>query len=157
MTTKKTWLNILMSIAAMAVLSVGCDKDDDDNQQDNTYTLSGTASGEQEVPAVTTSATGNLSGTYNADNNTLTYTISWTGLSGPPILMHFHGPALPGASAGPVVTITGFAASTSGSVSGTATLTETEEADLLAGKWYYNIHTDANGGGEIRGQVTATP
>ena len=26
-------------------------------------------------------------------------------------------------------------------------------ADLAAGKWYFNIHTAANKGGEIRGQV----
>jgi len=33
-------------------------------------------------------------------------------------------------------------------------LTDTQAADLLAGKWYFNIHTEANRPGEIRGQVT---
>jgi hypothetical protein len=39
-------------------------------------------------------------------------------------------------------------------VGGEATLTPEQVADLLAGKWYANIHTQANPGGEIRGQVT---
>jgi hypothetical protein len=45
---------------------------------------------------------------------------------------------------------------TSGSFSGTATITDTQEADLLAGLWYVNIHTTTSSGGEIRGQVAAT-
>jgi len=36
---------------------------------------------------------------------------------------------------------------------GSATLTDVQAADLMAGKWYVNIHTAANKGGEIRGQV----
>jgi hypothetical protein len=36
---------------------------------------------------------------------------------------------------------------------GTATLTDAQAADLQAGRWYINIHTAANRGGEIRGQV----
>ena len=36
---------------------------------------------------------------------------------------------------------------------GEATLTPEQAADLEAGKWYFNIHTEKNKGGEIRGQV----
>ena len=36
---------------------------------------------------------------------------------------------------------------------GSATLTDAQAADLMAGRWYVNIHTAANRGGEIRGQV----
>jgi hypothetical protein len=39
-------------------------------------------------------------------------------------------------------------------IKGTATLTDAQAADLAAGKWYFNVHTEANKGGEIRGQVT---
>jgi hypothetical protein len=53
--------------------------------------------------------------------------------------------------------IDGWPATPSGSVSGTAILNEAQEADLLAGKWYYNIHTTFKGTGEIRGNITATP
>jgi hypothetical protein len=37
---------------------------------------------------------------------------------------------------------------------GEATLNDAQASDLMAGKWYINIHTAANKGGEIRGQVT---
>ena len=47
--------------------------------------------------------------------------------------------------------ITGIATSP---VEGSATLTDAQAADLVAGKYYVNIHTAANPGGEIRGQVT---
>ena len=36
---------------------------------------------------------------------------------------------------------------------GEATLTDAQAADLQAGKWYFNVHTEKNKGGEIRGQV----
>jgi hypothetical protein len=38
-------------------------------------------------------------------------------------------------------------------IKGSATLTDAQIAQLEAGKWYVNIHTDANKGGEIRGQL----
>ena len=40
-------------------------------------------------------------------------------------------------------------------IKGEATLTDAQIADLTGGKWYLNIHTAANRGGEIRGQVEA--
>ena len=43
---------------------------------------------------------------------------------------------------------------TSSPVEGSATLTDAQAADLTGGKYYVNIHTAANPGGEIRGQVT---
>ena len=38
---------------------------------------------------------------------------------------------------------------------GSATLTDAQAADLMAGRWYVNIHTAANPNGEIRGQLLA--
>jgi hypothetical protein len=55
------------------------------------------------------------------------------------------------------VGVSGFPAASSGNISGSFTVVNTTtllESDLLAGKWYFNIHTAANTGGEIRGQVT---
>jgi hypothetical protein len=146
---------LLILALPLSVMITGCDNDDDDDMPKVNYTLSATANGQQEVPANTTTGSGSLTGTYNSSTNALAYTLNWTNLTGAPTLMHFHGPALAGANASPALTISGFPTTASGTYNGTATLTETQEADLLAGKWYWNVHTSANGGGEIRGQVGA--
>jgi hypothetical protein len=149
-------LKLFISTLLLATFLTGCDKDDDEMLDENkdVVQLSGNASGSQEVPAVQTAATGTLSGSYNKSSNTLQYTISWNGLVGGNVVgMHFHGPADPGINASVVVPVSGFATTASGTVTNSATLTDAQEADLLAGKWYYNIHTDTYKGGEIRGQV----
>jgi hypothetical protein len=38
-------------------------------------------------------------------------------------------------------------------IDGTATLTPEQAKELVDGKWYFNLHTSANPGGEIRGQI----
>ena len=40
-----------------------------------------------------------------------------------------------------------------GPFEGSATLNDAQAAELMDGKWYVNVHTAANKGGEIRGQV----
>ena len=80
--------------------------------------------------------------------------MTYSGLTGPVTGGHFHGPALAGQNAGVVVP---FAAGLVSPITGSATLTPTQVADLSAGKWYVNLHTAANPGGEIRGQVTVRP
>jgi hypothetical protein len=80
----------------------------------------------------------------------LTWSVEYSGLSGPATAAHIHGPADPGADAGVVVPFNGNLASP---IKGSATLTDTQIAQLEAGKWYVNIHTAANKGGEIRGQL----
>jgi len=145
------------SIAALAaiVLSLSaCDNDDDDTNQ--VYTLSGPGSGAQEVPPVTTAATGNLTGTLDVQNKTLNYTITWTGLSGNMTMMHFHGPAPAGQNASPMFNLPAING-TSGTASGTLTnLPDTTIQHFINGRMYYNIHTTANSPGEVRGQVSAT-
>lgn len=157
---KKTLLHsLLIGGLFLSVLSLSCKKDDDDDKNEDRYKLSGNASGAAERPnPVTSNGTGTISGTYHLEDNVMEYTINWSGISGPPTAMHFHGPADVNTAAGVLVPITvPSGAGTSGTVSGSATLTDAQETDMLAGKWYYNIHTDAYKAGEIRGQVTAAP
>lgn len=120
------------------------------------YKLAGTASGDQEVPAVTTTGTGTLTGTFNSGTNALHYDVSWSNLSGTATVAHFHGPAAPGTNSGVVIPFKLNNNGTSGTATGDTTLTEAQKADLIAGKWYFNVHTAAHGGGEIRGQVIVT-
>ncbi len=102
-----------------------------------------------EVPPKTSAGTGMLDATLDTATKTLTYSTTYSGLSGPATMEHFHGPALPGANAPIAVP---FKDPASGS-NGSTVLTDAQIADLLAGKWYVNVHTAANPGGEIRGQV----
>lgn len=103
-----------------------------------------------QVPPNASKGTGALIATYDPATKKLTWSVTYAGLSGPPTAAHFHGPADAKANAGVVVPQKDGLASP---MKGEATLTDAQAADLLAGKWYFNIHTEANKGGEIRGQV----
>jgi hypothetical protein len=113
--------------------------------------LKATLDGKSEVPPNTSSATGTADLDYDAASKKLSWTVTYSGLSGPATAAHFHGPAEAGKNAGVAVPIPNAASSP---VKGEATLTDTQASDLLGGKYYINIHTAANPGGEIRGQVT---
>ena len=101
-----------------------------------------------QVPPNDGKGSGTAAVAYDTATKLLSWKITLAGLTGDATAAHFHGPAGPGKNAQPVVPIVGKLASP---IQGTATLTDTEAHDLLAGLWY--IHTAANPGGEIRGQV----
>src|SRR5262249_61904445 len=103
------------------------------------------------VPPNTNKAPEGLESKYDTANNQLPYTVTHSGLTANATAALSHGPAEPGKTAGVVVPVQGSVASP---IKGTATLTDAQAADLLAGKWYFNVHTEANKPGEIRGQVT---
>ena len=111
--------------------------------------LSGQMSGAQEVPATRSAGAGVVSATVYPSTGAMSYKVDYTGLSGPATAAHFHGPAAQGASGGVVVPF----AKADTPIAGTANLTAAQQADVLAGKWYANVHTAANPGGEIRGQL----
>jgi hypothetical protein len=94
--------------------------------------------------------TGTAEVTYDTASKVLSWTINFDGLTGPATMAHFHGPAAPGANA-PVALLIGL--NPTSPAKGTATLTDAQAVDLQGGRWYINIHTEANRGGEIRGQV----
>lgn len=98
--------------------------------------------------------TGTISGTYDDTTNLLNYSISWQDLTSPVTNAHFHLGA-PGVSGGVSLGIPG--PWTSPEIGTDIPLNPTQEAQLLAGDWYVNIHTQNFGAGEIRGQVIVTP
>ena len=116
-----------------------------------TQSFRATLSSAAEVPPNASPGTGSLEATFDKASGVLRWKVSYSGLSGPATMAHFHGPALAGANAGVVVPLPSAASPAEGQ----ATLTPAQVADLLAGKWYLNVHTAQNPGGEIRGQVLA--
>ena len=118
----------------------------------DTATMKNQVTGAQEVPPVTTGGSGTIETTFDKMTNVLTWTVTYSGLSGPVTAGHFHGPAVAGANAGVAVPFTGDLSSP---IRGKATLTAPQAADLTGGRWYVNLHTAKNPGGEIRGQLTS--
>ncbi|MDP1740101.1 MAG: CHRD domain-containing protein [Polaromonas sp.] len=110
--------------------------------------------GANEVPPAATNATGQVDAVLNKDTNLLQWKMTYDGLSGPATAGHFHGPAMVGANAGVALP---FNNPVTSPMAGQATLTAAQAADLIAGKWYANIHTAKFPGGEIRGQMTLRP
>ena len=107
--------------------------------------------GAHEVPSVDSSGKGKLQAALNKGTKELRYTVTYQDLSGPATAAHFHGPAEQGKNAGIALPINGALQSP---IKGVATLDDKQMGDLLANRWYVNIHTAKNPNGEIRGQVT---
>ena len=131
------------------------------------------------------SSTGSFDGHLDTVTNVFTYTVQYSGLSSNVTLGHIHGPFTVGQTTGntagvilnfdptanntPLPTTAVFVkGATSGNAAGQVTLTSAVNIStsvngdslkklLLAGKTYANIHTQSNGGGEVRGQITVVP
>ena len=84
------------------------------------------------------------------DGKTFTYTVNYKDLTGPAVAVHFHAAATPGGNGPPALPATAAPSP----IKGSATLSDAQIADLTAGKWYFNVHTAANPGGEIRGTLS---
>ncbi len=106
--------------------------------------------GAQQVPPVITDTGGWATVDLNADN-TLTYLVRTWGLTGTDA--HIHVGAV-GVSGGILVPLTGGPTTWSGT---SAVLTAAEIAILRASGLYVNVHTAANPGGEVRGQIVPRP
>jgi hypothetical protein len=104
-----------------------------------------------EVPAKDGAGTGTLTATLDTETNELKYHVEFSGLTGPVVAAHFHGPAAEGVNAKPQIPVK--TSPITSPIDGKATVTPEQAKDLTDGKWYFNLHTSANPGGEIRGQV----
>jgi hypothetical protein len=137
----------LLIVTVLVLLSIT-------NLNATVHTLDLALSGQYEVPANPSPATGILTGTYDDATNTLNISLMFNGLLAPTTAAHFHGPAAEGVN-GPVqVPLAGFPVGvTSGNYSNSFALTPEQESDLLCGMWYINIHTQLYPGGEIRSQL----
>ena len=114
-----------------------------------TITYATTLEGADEVPPNDSKGTGTVAAKYDTATMKFSYTVAYSGLTGAATAAHFHGPAKPGANAGPIITLENLASP----IKGEATLTADQAKDLAAGLWYLNVHTAAHPPGEIRGQL----
>ena len=111
--------------------------------------------GAQQVPPVQTSGKGTAHLTYNTSSHEVTWNITYSDMSSPVTMAHFHGPAMEGKN-GPVeIWLTKKGKPVSSPIKGSAKLKPEEAKQLMAGELYINVHTKDHPAGEIRGQVTA--
>jgi hypothetical protein len=148
----------LMAAIVVAATAVACG-DDNKVTAPAAPTFVATLNGASEFPAKAVAGTGNA--TVVKNGGTYTYTITYSGMSGPLTMAHIHGPAALGANAQVKVPFDVTGAGVSGTLTGTFTGTNdaTISPDSLdklmtTGNAYVNLHTAANPGGEIRGQLT---
>jgi len=113
-------------------------------------------SSNQEVPVNNSTATGSMDISYSKENHFLKYTVRWDGLTDKPLMAHIHGTAAKGVNAGVRHDLTNvLTKATSGSFTDSVIVDGNmlKEDSLIKGFYYINIHTPANQGGEIRGQI----
>jgi CHRD domain len=109
--------------------------------------------GAQCVPPVDTTGSGTAELTYDPATRVVTWKISYTGLSSPTTMVHFHGPAAEGKNAPPVIWLSTQGSPPTNPITGSATLTPDQAKQFSAGEWYINVHSQSHPAGEIRGQV----
>lgn len=145
---------ILLTVFVLA----GCKKEEVEEPVSLIKKATITLSGAQEVPAVTTSGNGTAEISYDPTTKMVTYKITWQlgNAAATTTNMHFHGSETgsDAVSSGVALAITGFSTTSSGILNGvTIALTDVQAAQLLAGKWYVNIHSSTVGSGELRGNI----
>lgn len=149
---------IYVVVAVVIVLSVATACRKDKKPVDLTKKVNITLSGAQEVPANTSSGTGTGQIIFDPTTKIITYNFSWQlgSATATTTNMHFHGAEDGSDSKSSVVAIgiTGFPTTSSGTMSGqTVALTDVQVTQLLAGKWYLNVHSSTIPGGELRGNI----
>jgi hypothetical protein len=109
--------------------------------------------GAQCVPTVETAGTGTADLTYDPATRVVTWNITYSGLSSPTTMAHFHGPATEGKNGPVVIWLTTQGSPPGNPITGQATLTSEQAQQFAAGDWYVNVHTQSHPACEIRGQV----
>jgi hypothetical protein len=130
------------SIGAAVILIAGC------ATMSSSGRVSVTLSGSQEVPPVTTAASGSGTITVSADRS-VSGSVTTTGINA--TAAHIHMAAM--GQNGPVIIPLSKTADGVWSVPAGVKLTDAQFDAFKAGNLYVNVHSDAYKDGEIRGQL----
>src|ERR1700758_2876612 len=98
-------------------------------------------SGAQQVPPVQTPGTGTADITYDPTTRVVTWSITYSGLSSPVTMAHFHGPAAEGKNGPVAIWLTKQGSPVESPIKGEAALTPEQAQEFTAGEWYINVHT----------------
>lgn len=149
---KSLWAVPILGLAFASLTSVAANA--------ATFTFTGSLSGMQEVPPKDTPAIGSYQATLDGDpdNWTFSYEVKFSDLSGPLTLAHIH--EAPRGVNGPVVHDLDNPplGKTEGTIFGNWLSTEAKNPaetfeELLAGNYYFNLHSSVIPSGELRGQI----
>jgi len=136
-----SWFRILVATTALGAVGPALAAD---------VMFKATLDGKSETPPTTSSGTGSLTADYDPATKMLSWTVTYSGLTGPATMAHFHGPATKDKPAPIMVPIKSALDSP---IKGSEKLTDDQAKALMDGMMYFNIHTAANKPGEIRGQL----
>ena len=150
------FLKLTVCCALFAFAITSCKKETENNVSKNDLIV---MNGAQVAPPNQSAASAQLGVVYESRTKVLNYLIVWSGLTADASAIHVHGPADRG-FAGPVIqtiTMTDAMKKRAGSYSGNLFIdgVKLTEAELLAGKYYVDIHTTGTfaTSGEVRGQI----
>jgi len=114
-----------------------------------TFLCNANLDGLQPVPPTGSGGTGSATLSLDTSTGLLNWNIVFSDLSSSNTVNHMHGAAPVGINAAVQVGLDPGSPSI-----GDTALNAAQQADLLAGLWYINIHTEDFPAGEIRGQIT---
>ncbi|HEY4173647.1 MAG TPA: CHRD domain-containing protein [Rhodopila sp.] len=134
-----------LALASIAVLMAG-------TASAATQKFSATLTAAAEVPPGTSTGSGTATVSLDTTTHEITYDVTFSGFASAAAAAHIHGPAAAGKNAGVVVPLGNNPTSP---IHGTAKLTAEQQAQLVAGEYYVNVHTKNHPGGAIRGQLAA--
>jgi CHRD domain len=139
-------------IAAIGAVGLAACMQQQGTMAAKTVTYKAHLTAKDEVPPNASAAMGDGTFVFDPATKQLTWDVTFSGLSGPALASHIHGPAAPGTNAGVLIQFETPNAP-AGEIKGSTFLVTEQVNDLQAGKYYVNVHTAANKGGEIRGQL----
>lgn len=144
-------------VAVAALMLVACDSDDNNNAGNTsatTYIVPLTSANEV-PPVVLPAAHGEGNIVVDSSTGAISGSVSVSGLTGTATMAHIH--QAPDGENGPVVLgLEGNADGSVWSVPADSVLDTPQLQALLAGDMYFNVHTEANPAGELRGQIRET-